>query len=70
MVRNIMGSLLAIGEGQRPPVWILQLLESKDRSQAAMTAAPEGLYLVEVGYPQPYSSLGQKVLPAILSPSQ
>ena len=70
MVRNIMGSLLVVGEGQQPPGWIEQLLKGKDRTKAAMTAAPEGLYLVEVGYPQPYSALGARVLPAILCPPQ
>jgi tRNA pseudouridine38-40 synthase len=70
MVRNIMGSMLAVGEGRRSPEWIDQLLESKDRTRASMTAAPAGLYLVEVGYPEPYRSLGQKVLPAILCAAQ
>lgn len=66
MVRNIMGSLLVIGEGRQSPAWIEQLLVGKDRTQAAMTAAPEGLYLVEVGFPAPYKALGEKVAPPIL----
>ncbi len=70
MVRNIMGSLLAVGEGLKSPIWIKQLLDNKDRTQAAMTAAPEGLYLVEVGYPEPFQFLGEKVLPAILCGTQ
>ncbi len=70
MVRNIMGSLLAVGEGRQSVDWIGDLLKSKDRTLAATTAAPEGLYLVEVGYPESYGALGQKVLPAILCASQ
>jgi tRNA pseudouridine38-40 synthase len=70
MVRNIMGSLLVIGEGLSSPIWIKQLLDQKDRTQAAMTAAPEGLYLVEVGYPGACKALGDKVLPPILCGTQ
>lgn len=51
MVRNIVGSLMVVGRGEQEPDWIRQLLLARDRTQAAMTAAPEGLYLVEVDYP-------------------
>ena len=44
MVRNIMGCLVAIGSGSRPPGWIAEVLASRDRSRAAPTFAPEGLY--------------------------
>ncbi|MFT4862382.1 MAG: tRNA pseudouridine38-40 synthase [Pseudohongiellaceae bacterium] len=70
MVRNIMGSLLEIGQGNQSSDWIGQLLAGKDRTKSAMTAPPQGLYLVEVGYPEPYKALGQKVLPAILCATQ
>jgi tRNA pseudouridine38-40 synthase len=50
MVRNIMGSLLAIGLGEQSPEWIATLLAEKDRNQAGKTAPAHGLYLVEVGY--------------------
>ena len=51
MVRNIAGSLLEVGRGRAPIDWIAELLALKDRTAAAMTAAPDGLYLVEVLYP-------------------
>ncbi|WP_251359764.1 tRNA pseudouridine(38-40) synthase TruA [Kangiella sp. TOML190] len=54
MVRNIAGSLIEIGRGQQEPAWAQSLLESKDRTQAAATASPKGLYLVDVDYPEAY----------------
>lgn len=54
MVRNIVGALLKVGEGEQSPSWIAQLLALKDRRQAPATAKSHGLYLVEVGYPEPF----------------
>lgn len=54
MVRNIVGSLIVIGQGEEPVTWLQKLLEVKDRTQAAATAKPGGLYLVEVTYPSEY----------------
>ena len=51
MVRNIAGSLMAVGSGRQAPGWLAQLLQGRDRTRAADTAAPDGLYLVEVTYP-------------------
>ena len=51
MVRNIAGSLMLVGEGRRPPEWIAELLTGRNRAAAAPTAAPDGLYLVDVHYP-------------------
>jgi tRNA pseudouridine38-40 synthase len=50
MVRTIAGALAAIGQGQRPPEWIDELLAAKDRRQAGETAPPHGLILWRVGY--------------------
>jgi tRNA pseudouridine38-40 synthase len=55
MVRNIAGSLLVVGAGERSPAWFADVLASKDRTLAAETAPPDGLYLVEVGYPDRYT---------------
>lgn len=52
MVRNIVGTLLEIGMGNQPIEWTKQLLEIKDRTQAGVTAPAEGLYFMEVGYPE------------------
>jgi tRNA pseudouridine38-40 synthase len=42
---------MEIGSGKRYPEWSLELLELRDRKQAAMTAAADGLYLGGVYYP-------------------
>tara|TARA_R110001599_G_scaffold353870_1_gene601264 strand:- start:48307 stop:49125 length:819 start_codon:yes stop_codon:yes gene_type:complete len=55
MVRNIVGSLMAVGIEREPPAWIGQLLEGRDRTVAAETAPADGLYLVEVEYPQQFA---------------
>ena len=51
MVRNIVGSLLEVGKGLQPESWLAELLASRDRTLAAATAKPHGLYLVQVDYP-------------------
>ena len=55
MVRNIAGSLMAVGCGEQPPEWIADLLLAGDRTRAAETAPAEGLYLVDVRYPAQFS---------------
>lgn len=61
MVRNIMGTCLAIAQKQEPVSWIEHLLAVKDRSQAGITAAPDGLYFVNAYYPDVF----QRQLPSI-----
>lgn len=51
MVRNLVGSLVHVGQGTRPPEWIAELLRAGDRRLAAPTFPAAGLYLVEVRYP-------------------
>jgi tRNA pseudouridine38-40 synthase len=50
MVRNLMGSLMAVGTGAREPAWIGEVLRSRDRSLAAPTFAPDGLYFLGPRY--------------------
>jgi tRNA pseudouridine38-40 synthase len=50
MVRNITGTLVAVGLGKRPPEAVQAILHSRDRSQAAPTAPACGLFLVAVHY--------------------
>jgi tRNA pseudouridine38-40 synthase len=50
MVRNIVGSLVDVGQGRHPPEWIADLLAARDRTRAAPTHAAAGLYLVGVRY--------------------
>jgi tRNA pseudouridine38-40 synthase len=54
MVRNIAGSLIEVGRGNRPAEWLLELLELRDRTRAAPTAAPDGLYFIQANYPAHY----------------
>ena len=54
MVRNMVGSLMEIGFGRQQPDWIAQLIAGKDRCKSAATASPNGLYLVDVDYPQSF----------------
>lgn len=50
MVRNMVGALVYVGKGAHPPEWIAELIDGRDRSQAAPTFSPAGLYLSGVEY--------------------
>lgn len=50
MVRNIVGSLVYVGKGKYPPIWMKQVLDSRQRSLAAPTFSPDGLYLRHISY--------------------
>ncbi|HKY01123.1 MAG TPA: tRNA pseudouridine(38-40) synthase TruA [Burkholderiales bacterium] len=58
MVRNLVGSLVYVGKGAHPPEWISELLEARDRAQAAPTFSPAGLYLSGVRYPDTWQLPG------------
>lgn len=51
MVRNIMGTLVAIGRGEEAEDWAATVLEGRDRRKGGMAAPPHGLTLVDVKYP-------------------
>jgi len=50
MVRNIVGTLLEIGQGQYEPTSMAGILQARDRSAAGPTAPPHGLWLMRVFY--------------------
>lgn len=50
MVRNIVGSLIFTGKGKYSPEWMDELLQGRDRSHAAPTFMPDGLYLTKIDY--------------------
>ncbi len=52
MVRNIVGTLMEVGWGERTPSEFAALLKLGDRTLAGPTAPPQGLFLVEVKYEQ------------------
>jgi len=58
MVRNLMGCLVAVGQGNCTPGWLAEVLASRDRDRAAPTFAADGLYFLgpyydaELGLPE------------------
>ena len=54
MVRNIAGSLMAVGKGELDSDGFADIFESGDRNRAAPTAAAAGLYFVQVRYDDRY----------------
>ena len=50
MVRNIIGTLVEVGRGERTPEEFARLLGLRDRTQAGPKAAARGLFLMEVKY--------------------
>ena len=52
MVRSLVGSLLAAGDGRRSVDWPASLLTRRERASEVMVAPPHGLTLVAVGYPE------------------
>jgi len=51
MVRALVGALLAVGDGRRPPGWPAEVLAAGVRDPAVTVIAPHGLCLEEVRYP-------------------
>lgn len=55
MVRNIVGTLVTVGRGERPPEWMSEVLESRDRTAGGVAAPPHGLTLESVDYPAQFN---------------
>lgn len=54
MVRNIVGSLVAVGRGEESIDWFAQVFAGKDRKLAGVAAEPQGLYFMAVRYDARY----------------
>ncbi len=50
MVRIIAGTLIRVGRGFYTPEKVKEILDAKERTEAGVTAPPEGLVLVEIKY--------------------
>ncbi len=54
MIRNIMGCLLAVGQGNHPPEWLVTVLAARQRDAAAPTFSADGLYFLGPVYEAHY----------------
>ena len=54
MIRNIMGCLVAVGQGTQAPAWLAEVLAARSRDAAAPTFSPDGLYFVGPVYEDHY----------------
>lgn len=67
MVRTMVGTLALVGLGKRPPEWVKEVLEARNRQAAGQNAPAEGLVLWHVNYeeqhyyydPRPHQLLGE-----------
>src|SRR5262249_41700511 len=50
MVRAIVGTLVEVGAGRRPPGWVADVLAARHRAAAGDTAPARGLTLQSVSY--------------------
>jgi tRNA pseudouridine38-40 synthase len=55
MVRNIVGSLLEVGRGEKSAAWLGEVLEGGDRKVAGVTAESQGLCFMNVRYDPKYN---------------
>lgn len=58
MVRIIVGCLIEVGIGKRPPAWLAQVRDARERARAAATADAAGLYLACVSYDEDWGLPG------------
>jgi tRNA pseudouridine38-40 synthase len=55
MIRNIMGCLVAIGQGSHTPDWLAEVVAARSRQVAAPTFSPDGLYFLGPVYEDHYN---------------
>ena len=55
MVRNIVGSLLAVGTVDKSVLWFQEVFEGEDRKLAGVTAESQGLCFMNVRYDRKYN---------------
>ena len=62
MVRALVGALIPVGEGARPPSWPSEVLTAAVRHPGVQVVPPHGLCLEEVRYPEPGGLAGRAAL--------
>jgi tRNA pseudouridine38-40 synthase len=65
MVRNLIGSLIYVGSGRHAPEWLADVLEGRDRADAAPTFMPDGLYLARIEYDEAWGLPQEHSLPTL-----
>ena len=62
MVRNIAGSLIAVGKGDQDSAWFTEMFAARDRNLADVTAPAAGLYFLRAWYEPQYKlpKIGRK----------
>ena len=64
MVRNIVGSLIAVGLGEKSSEWFTEVFHARDRKLAGVMAESNGLYFMSVRYDPKYDlPLGEVAFP-------
>lgn len=54
MVRNLVGTLLDIGAGNKPVEWMQEVLDARTRVAAGQSAPPGGLYFMRAQFPDEF----------------
>ena len=65
MVRNIAGSLMAVGKGEQSVEWFSSLFSGRDRNSADVTASANGLYFVRAFYPDQFKLPVESKIPVL-----
>jgi len=52
MVRAIVGTLIEVGQNKRTLEQFIEVIESRDRSEAGPSAKARGLHLTRIEYPK------------------
>lgn len=63
MVRNIVGSLIEVGRGDRPEGWMADVLAGRNRDAAGATAPSRGLCFIGPRYPAAWGLPPEATLP-------
>ena len=66
MVRNIVGSLVLVGSGEKEISWIETVLNSKDRKIAGKQFPPDGLFLLNIEYDSKYNLNYEPCFPLVI----